>query len=1155
MWPSTLSTNRILNTTIKGFLDISGGDVIIRNGNIDQSQSTGWFKTGTGNVVLGTVGTTNPTYVNCVNESDNILTGSTIISGGVGIFANTNIGGNLRVNSKVESFDKTNGAVVISGGLGVFANTNIGGNITVKSTVESNDILTGSTIISGGVGIFANTNIGGNLRVNSKVESNSFSTGALVVSGGTGISGNVYVGGNLNVSKTGNFSGNLNITGFGTTNMLQYSNGQLYFTNNYTTTASSANANSGFNFRNYYNSGGGNTYQNFLLINDKTDSNNYYNKSELPIWANNNVNVYGGSNPRINLFNNNASAVRFFVSGTSNSLDIGSDTNASGTSLNFTVDGTTAQMQISASQITGNKPIVVGSSTAAALRVYDNTDDSGSTYGTVNITRTDNLNRSHLALIRSGNAIWEFGYVYDTAYTNHLGIFQGGTGTANNFNPSASSQNNPAICFQSGGGVAIGKKSVSYGYALDVSGNINASSINASSINAGTGNVAGVIIPLNSGGSISGATGNTIIYTSPANHNFVIGSTEIFRITTAGIGSGDNNFNISTGTGTISSAGISIGHYGGTVTQASYNGRNGLYKGTGDANTYNCNNVALCSWYSVGFYDTYGDKCGVVIDCRNANLNLLGGINLGYSYINSNTLYSNTIKGVDDIVTTNNNTTFYAKNLVIQASNLSAGGGWYQNANQGQGYAGSLYLNAGGYTESTNNGTAGERMNGGHVYIQGGYSYASDVFYGPNMTCIPGNIYFNSGKMNSGTTYYNSYTTYMMVQGTTGRVGIGTTSPSYTLDVNGSTRSSGNFICNGSGSFSATGNNFALSISDSTSGSNNTVNFCSNVSTVGAYVPNTSIGDSLIFSSGAAISSTSTALVLGVWSSSSNGIRITYNSTILNGSCYAPTVSTSDSSTQIATTAFVKNQAYATLASPTFTGTVTAPTVSTSDSSTQIATTAFVKNQGYAKLANTPDFTDGARIRNKLYIGVNDPGGGGSDTAYLEYVAISGEETTLRIVTTNDNTDHINLNPSGNVGIKKDSPGYTLDVNGNVNATSYNATSDYRIKEDIKPITSNIDVLKPVCYYNRQNKKDDMGFIAHEVQEHFPFLVTGEKDGKDIQSLNYIGFIALLTKEVQDLKKDKINKTEEIENLKKENQDLKFRLDHIESLLTNLISS
>jgi hypothetical protein len=47
----------------------------------------------------------------------------------------------------------------------------------------------------------------------------------------------------------------------------------------------------------------------------------------------------------------------------------------------------------------------------------------------------------------------------------------------------------------------------------------------------------------------------------------------------------------------------------------------------------------------------------------------------------------------------------------------------------------------------------------------------------------------------------------------------------------------------------------------------------------------------------------------------------------------------------------------------------------------------------------------------------------------------------------------------------------------------------------------------------------NFGFIAHEVQELFPFLVTGEKDGEIIQSINYNGFIPLVVKEIQSLKK------------------------------------
>ena len=65
----------------------------------------------------------------------------------------------------------------------------------------------------------------------------------------------------------------------------------------------------------------------------------------------------------------------------------------------------------------------------------------------------------------------------------------------------------------------------------------------------------------------------------------------------------------------------------------------------------------------------------------------------------------------------------------------------------------------------------------------------------------------------------------------------------------------------------------------------------------------------------------------------------------------------------------------------------------------------------------------------------------------------------------------------------------------------------------------NVDVLRPVTYTNSRAGKQDIGFIAHEVGEHYPYLVNGEKDGENMQSLNYTGIIGILTKEIQDLKK------------------------------------
>ena len=95
-----------------------------------------------------------------------------------------------------------------------------------------------------------------------------------------------------------------------------------------------------------------------------------------------------------------------------------------------------------------------------------------------------------------------------------------------------------------------------------------------------------------------------------------------------------------------------------------------------------------------------------------------------------------------------------------------------------------------------------------------------------------------------------------------------------------------------------------------------------------------------------------------------------------------------------------------------------------------------------------------------------------------------------------------------------------LFLRGSVEAASYNATSDYRIKDNVRNLDEqdNISNLRPVKYFNNQTNKNDYGLIAHELQTEYPDLVSGEKDGQELQSVNYIGLISVLIKEVQELK-------------------------------------
>ena len=64
-------------------------------------------------------------------------------------------------------------------------------------------------------------------------------------------------------------------------------------------------------------------------------------------------------------------------------------------------------------------------------------------------------------------------------------------------------------------------------------------------------------------------------------------------------------------------------------------------------------------------------------------------------------------------------------------------------------------------------------------------------------------------------------------------------------------------------------------------------------------------------------------------------------------------------------------------------------------------------------------------------------------------------------------------------------------------STQYSTSSDYRLKEDIQPISNATERLLAINAVNfrwidGQERSD--GFIAHELQEHLPEAVTGEKD-------------------------------------------------------------
>jgi hypothetical protein len=94
-------------------------------------------------------------------------------------------------------------------------------------------------------------------------------------------------------------------------------------------------------------------------------------------------------------------------------------------------------------------------------------------------------------------------------------------------------------------------------------------------------------------------------------------------------------------------------------------------------------------------------------------------------------------------------------------------------------------------------------------------------------------------------------------------------------------------------------------------------------------------------------------------------------------------------------------------------------------------------------------------------------------------------------------------------------------------ATAYNTSSDYRLKENIAPMTgalAKVAQLKPVTYKWKANGSNGEGFIAHELAEVCPHAVSGEKDAVDedgkpvYQGIDVSFLVATLTAAIQELK-------------------------------------
>jgi hypothetical protein len=167
------------------------------------------------------------------------------------------------------------------------------------------------------------------------------------------------------------------------------------------------------------------------------------------------------------------------------------------------------------------------------------------------------------------------------------------------------------------------------------------------------------------------------------------------------------------------------------------------------------------------------------------------------------------------------------------------------------------------------------------------------------------------------------------------------------------------------------------------------------------------------------------------------------------------------------------------------------------------------------------------------------------------------------VLSDGDGNPRVHINSSGYMALGKSSPGYMLDIYSggsnaalrlrrdvdatlrsilvfegtgsgtvggiyvNTSSTSYNTSSDYRLKENVVAMTGATDRLKQLnpSRFNFIADADTTvdGFLAHEVQAVVPEAVTGAKDAVDAdgnpeyQGIDQSKLVPLLVATIQEL--------------------------------------
>ena len=190
--------------------------------------------------------------------------------------------------------------------------------------------------------------------------------------------------------------------------------------------------------------------------------------------------------------------------------------------------------------------------------------------------------------------------------------------------------------------------------------------------------------------------------------------------------------------------------------------------------------------------------------------------------------------------------------------------------------------------------------------------------------------------------------------------------------------------------------------------------------------------------------------------------------------------------------------------------------------------------------------------------------GSGENETGSNLLYIDNTNTSTPLIWGDFNSNLVQVNGDLGIGI---TPTQLLHLNGGAfcDGTTWTNASDRRLKKDIAPIgygLGEIMALRPVNYEMKSNGKQQIGFIAQEVRDILPELVSGTEgdvEKGETLGMSYGNLTAVLVKGMQEQQAIIQKQQADIENLqaqltemdqlKAESTDLKQRMAKLEAAL------